>query len=160
MIFVATSKARTTNFFPLLICCCCLIWDPGYIKSGSGMNITDPQHCIEEACSPQERTSSSRKNTILHLFFFCGTLLPNWIRIRIQTTKNNADPDLRVAITFRKLSCYRNYLSGLEDVHEFLLSLWVVHLGGILLQKTQEHIIGNLPNYQFTYTEKQACNWK
>jgi hypothetical protein len=46
---------------------------------------------------PQKRTSSTSKheNSLLFLFF-CGSLLPSWIRIRIQQLKLlriNPDPD-------------------------------------------------------------------
>ncbi len=99
---ICDNKKRYVNkFFPLLVCCCCWIRDLRWINSGSGINIPDPQHCTEEACSQHERTSSTTNNTFLHFFFTCGRLLPTWIRIRIQTTKN-ADPDLVMAKFFVK----------------------------------------------------------
>jgi hypothetical protein len=49
VMFEATKKGRTTNFFPSLFCnCCCWIGDQGswidkYQDPGSGINIPDPQ---------------------------------------------------------------------------------------------------------------------
>ncbi len=34
-----------------------------------------------------------QNNTFFHFFFFCVSFFPNWIRIRSQPTKVNADPD-------------------------------------------------------------------
>ncbi len=52
---MATKKDTwRNNFFTLLFCCCFWIWDPGWVKSGSGVNIPDPQHCVctalKESC--------------------------------------------------------------------------------------------------------------
>jgi hypothetical protein len=50
-----------------------------------------------EAFSPQKRTSStSRHENSVIFFYFCGSFLPSWIRIRIQQIKLmriHADPD-------------------------------------------------------------------
>ncbi len=45
--------------------------------------------------SPQKRTSSTSKchEISCNFFHFCGSFLSFWIRIRIQPTKINADPD-------------------------------------------------------------------
>ncbi len=50
VIFVAAKKVGQ-QFFPLLFCCCCLVRDLGSgmdksQDSGSGINISDPQHCF------------------------------------------------------------------------------------------------------------------
>jgi hypothetical protein len=42
--------------------------------------------CYRKAFSPQKRTSSTSKHEISVLFYFCGSFLPSWIRIRIRNT--------------------------------------------------------------------------
>jgi hypothetical protein len=37
-----------------------------------------------EAFSPQKRTSSTQNMKFLNIFYFCGSILPSWIRIRIH----------------------------------------------------------------------------
>jgi hypothetical protein len=52
-----------------------------------------------EAFSPQKRTSSTKKHENSGLFFyFCGSFLPSWIRIRIRNLSADPDPDLATQI--------------------------------------------------------------
>ncbi len=50
---------------------------------------------IEEAFSSQKRPSNTSKHELLPIFFyFCGSFLPSWIRIRIPST--DPDPQTRL----------------------------------------------------------------
>ncbi len=47
----------------------------------------------EEACSSQKRPSNTSKH---EFFYFCGSFLPSWIRIRIPNTDPDPDPLARL----------------------------------------------------------------
>jgi hypothetical protein len=61
-----------------------------------------------EVLSPQKRTSTLRKMKFLIFFYFCGSFLPSWIRIRITNpellTWLNPDP-IRIHIRIRNTDC-------------------------------------------------------
>ncbi len=52
---------------------------------------------IEEVFSSQKRPSNTSKHELLPFFFyFCGSFLPSWIRIRIPNTDPDPDPQTRL----------------------------------------------------------------
>ncbi len=47
---------------------------------------------VQAFSPPQKRITRTSKHEILALFYFCGSFLPSWIRIQIQPTKINSNP--------------------------------------------------------------------
>jgi hypothetical protein len=74
--------------------------DPIQIQGFNDQKLKKNYKVIEEAFSSQKRPSNTSKHERLHIFFyFCGSFLPSWIRIRIPNpdpdpqTRMNPDPD-------------------------------------------------------------------
>ncbi len=88
---------------------------------------------IEEAFSSQKRPSNTSKHELF--FYFCGSFLPSWIRIRIPNpdpqARLNPDP-IRIRIRNPGLDCWRKKFGPIfKELWNFLCKKIVIKLSKI-----------------------------